>query len=137
MYMEKGLAKVYVDSTIKQIDVNVFRQILTENNQFAYEIINILSANSVRIYGRFFCLTYKQAYGRMADIILCLAEKIFNQTQFELPLSRKDIAELAGMSAETAVRMLKRFNEDGLIKMDGKHIDVIDNQRLHRISEIG
>lgn len=130
-------AKVYVDSTIRQIDVNVFRQILTENNQFANEIINILSANSVQIYGRFFCLTYKQAYGRMADIILCLAERIFNQTQFELPLSRKDIAELAGMSAETAVRMLKKFSEDKLIKMDGKHIEVVDAKRLHRISETG
>lgn len=130
-------AKVYVDSVIRQIDVKVFRKIISENNEFSREIINILSANSVQIYGRFFCLTYKQAYGRLADIILCLAERIFNQHQFELPLSRKDIAELAGMSSETAVRMLKKFNEDGLIKMNGKSIEVLDPERLQRISETG
>lgn len=130
-------AKVYVDSVIRQIDVKIFRQIISTNNDFAKEMINILSANSVQIYGRFFCLTYKQAYGRLADILLCLTEKIFKQNNFSLPLSRKDIAELAGMSSETAVRMLKKFAEDGLIKMEGKHIEIIDAARLQHISETG
>ncbi len=130
-------AKVYVDSVIRQVDVNIFKQIIQSNNKFAREIINILSANSVQIYGRFFCLTYKQAYGRLADIILCLAERIFKQNEFELPLSRKDIAELSGMSSETVVRMLKKFGEDGLIRMDGKQIEVIDTERLQRISQTG
>jgi CRP/FNR family transcriptional regulator len=130
-------AKVYIDSVISQIDVKIFRQILQRNNQFANEIINILSANSVQIYGRFFCITYKQAYGRLADIILCLTERIFKQNRFELPLSRKDIAELAGMSSETVVRLLKKFSEDGLIRMNGKNIEVLDIEKLQRISETG
>lgn len=130
-------AKVYIDSVVRQIDVKVFREIISLNNEFAREIINILSANSVQIYGRFFCLTYKQAYGRLADILLCLAEKIFKQNNFNLPLSRKDIAELAGMSSETAVRMLKKFTEDSLIKIEGKNIEVLDTKRLQHISETG
>jgi CRP/FNR family transcriptional regulator len=130
-------AKVYVDSTVRQIDIQVFREVLNRNNIFAKEIINILSANSVQIYGRFFCLTHKQAYGRLADILLCLSERVFKQNEFDFPLSRKDIAELAGMSSETVVRMLKKFSEDGLIKMDGKKIEISDLDRLHHISEIG
>lgn len=130
-------AKVYVDTVIRQIDVNVFRQILKKNNEFATEIINILSANSIQIYGRFFCLTFKQAYGRLADILLCLTERIFKMEKFDLPLSRKDIAELSGMSSETVVRMLKKFSEDGLIKMNGKNIEVLDIKRLQHISETG
>jgi CRP/FNR family transcriptional regulator len=130
-------SKVYIDTVIRQIDAKVFRQILSQNNDFATEIIHILTANSIQIYGRFFCLTYKQAYGRLADIILCLSEKIFREDEFHLPLSRKDIAELAGMSSETVVRMLKKFSDDALIKMNGKKIEVLNVEKLHRISETG
>lgn len=130
-------AKVYIDSVVRQIDVKVFREILRSNSDFSSDIINILAANSVQIYGRFFCLTYKQAYGRLADIILCLTQRIFKQEKFDLPLSRKEIAELAGMSSETVVRLLKKFNEDGLIRMNGKSIEVVDVERLERISETG
>lgn len=130
-------SKAYIDSEITQTDVKIFKQLIFQNASFAKGIIDILSSNSVQIYGRFFCLTYKQAYGRLADIILCLSDKVFKQVNFELPLSRKDIAELAGMSSETVVRMLKKFNEEGLIKMNGKHLEVIDADRLQRISETG
>ncbi len=130
-------AKVYVDTVIRQIDVKIFRKVLEQNNAFAREIISILSSNSVQLNGRFFCLTYKQAYGRLADILLCLSERVFKQSRFDLPLSRKDIAELSGMSAETVVRLLRKFSEDNLIQIHGKSIEVIDIERLQRISETG
>ena len=60
----------YVDSEIRQIDVSAFRKLMEQNTEFVKEIIDILSANSIQIYGRFFCLTYKQAFGRLADILL-------------------------------------------------------------------
>jgi CRP/FNR family transcriptional regulator len=130
-------AMAYVDSEIRQIDVKAFRKLMEQNTEFVKEIINILSANSIQIYGRFFCLTYKQAFGRLADILLCLADRIFKKVEFDLPLSRKELAELSGMSPETVIRMLKEFNEEGLIRMDGKSIEVIDYQRLKKISETG
>ena len=130
-------AMAYVDSEVKLIDISVFRQLVRQNAEFATEVIDILSANSIQIYGRFFCLTHKQAYGRLADILLCLSNRIFKQAEFELPLSRKDLAELSGMSSETVIRMLKKFCDDGLIALDGKRFRVIDYERLHKISEIG
>ena len=130
-------AMAYIDSEIRQIDIHVFRQLLKQNADFAKEIIDILSANSLQVYGRFFCLTHKQAYGRLADILLCLSDRIFKQAEFELPLSRKDLAELSGMSSETVIRMLKKFNEDGLIRMEGKNLKIVDHKRLQRISETG
>lgn len=130
-------AMAYVDSEVKLIDISVFRQLVNQNIGFAKEVIDILSANSVQIYGRFFCLTHKQAYGRLADILLCLSNRVFKQEEFELPLSRKDLAELSGMSSETVIRMLKKFSDDGLISLEGKKFKVMDYERLHRISEIG
>lgn len=130
-------AMAYVDSLVRQIDINAFRHLLKSNADFATEVIDILSSNSAQIYGRFFCLTHKQAYGRLADIILCLADRIFKNSEFELPLSRKDLAELSGMSSETVIRMLKKFEEDGLIKISGKNFYLLDYNRLRRISETG
>jgi CRP/FNR family transcriptional regulator len=127
----------YVDSEIRQVNIKAFRQLLSQNNAFAKEIIDIMSSNSVQIYGRFFCLTYKQAFGRLADILICLADRIYKSTEFNLPLTRKELGELAGMSPETVIRMLKEFNEDGVIRMDGKTLEVIDYERLKQISETG
>jgi len=130
-------AMVYVDSEIQLIEINVFKQLLSKNADFAKEVIEILSANSVQIYGRFFCLTHKQSYGRMADMLLCLSSKVFKNDEFELPLSRKDLADLSGMSSETVIRMLKKFKDEGLIVMEGKNIKVLDYNRLKHISEKG
>ncbi|MBN1388193.1 MAG: Crp/Fnr family transcriptional regulator [Bacteroidales bacterium] len=130
-------AMAYVDSEINQIDINVFRELLNANSEFAREVIDILSANSIQIYGRFFCLTHKQAFGRLADILLCLSERIFKKKEFELPLSRKDLAELSGMSSETVIRILKKFNEEGLISINGKTFTIHDFDRLQQISDKG
>jgi CRP/FNR family transcriptional regulator, polysaccharide utilization system transcription regulator len=127
----------YVDSEIRQIDVAAFRTLMEQNTGFMKDIIDILSSNSIQIYGRFFCFTYKQAFGRLADILLCISNRIYKSAEFDLPLSRKELAELSGMSAETVIRMLKEFNEEGLIKIDGKRIEVIDYDRLKQISETG
>ena len=130
-------SKTYIDSEIKQIDIAFFKKLISENSAFSKEIITILGANSVQMNGRFFCFTHKQSYGRIADILLCLADRIFKQREFNLPLSRKDLAELCGMSQETVVRMLKKFDEEGIIKINGKYFSIIDYDRLKSISEKG
>ena len=130
-------AMTYIDSEIKQIDIQFFKKLLAENPAFSKEVIAILGANSAQINGRFFCFTHKQSYGRIADILLCLADRIFKLHEFDLPLSRKDLAELCGMSQETVVRMLKKFDEEGLIQIKGKYFRIIDYDRLKTISEKG
>ena len=130
-------AMAYIDTEVRQIDLSIFRQLLSQNSLFAKEIIDIFSANSIQIYGRFFCLTQKQSFGKLADIILCLSDRVFKKSDFELLLSRKDLAELSGMSSETVIRILKKFREEGLIKMEGKNFKVIDHTRLKHISETG
>lgn len=127
----------YVDSKVKLIDINIFRQIINQNAAFATEIIQIINANTVQTYGRFFCLTQKQSYGRLADIILCLSDRIYRKRSFELLLSRKDFAELSGMTTETVIRMLKKFKEDGLIEIEGKNFTIKDYDLLKKVSDYG
>jgi CRP/FNR family transcriptional regulator len=108
-----------------------------QNPVFAKEIIDMLNSNSIQINNRFFCLSHKQSFGRLADILLCLSERVFQETEFELPLSRKELAELTGLKPETVIRLLKQFSDEGIIHLNGKKINIRDNQMLKKISEKG
>jgi CRP-like cAMP-binding protein len=127
----------YVDSWAKLIDINVFKQLLKQNAAFSSKIIDILNENTAQAYGRFFCLTRKQLHGRMSDILMCLSERIFKSLDFELPLSRTDLADLTGMSTESVIRLMKEFKDDGLIKVSGKNISILEPERLRKISTVG
>ena len=130
-------AATYSESVVELIDISIFKQLLNENAKFATKVINILNENTVQIYGRFYCLTHKQLHGRLADILLCLSERIFNETEFDLPLSRIELAELTGMSTESVIRVMKDFKDDGLIETSGKQIKIINYDVMNKISEVG
>ena len=127
----------YTNSKVRMIDIQIFRQLLKQNSEFSYRIINLLNEKTAQIYGRFFSLKQKQLHGRLADILLCLANKIFKSNSFELPLSRADLGDLTGMSTESVIRMMKEFKEDGLIEIQCKSIELLDVIRLEKISEFG
>jgi len=127
----------YTDSVVRMIDINIFKQLLKQNSEFSYHIISLLNEKTAQIYGRFFSLTQKQLHGRLADILLCLSNRIFKSRSFDLPLSRADLADLTGMSTESVIRMMKEFKDDGLIDMSCKQIQLLDIVRLERISEFG
>lgn len=127
----------YTNSRIRMIDIQLFRLLIKQNPRFAFRIISILNESTAQIYGRFFSLTQKQLHGRLADILLCIATRIFKSKTFELPLSRADLGDLTGMSTESVIRMMKEFKDDGLIDMQCKSIELLDIGRLERISEFG
>lgn len=127
----------YTDSKIRMIDIQIFKQLLKQNSDFSFRIINILNESTAQIYGRFYSLTQKQLHGRLADILLCMATRIFKSNTFELPLSRADLGDLTGMSTESVIRMMKEFKDDGLIDTQCKSVVLLDLARLERISNFG
>jgi CRP/FNR family transcriptional regulator len=130
-------AAAYQTSIAKLIDISTFKYLIRENGHFASKVISILGENSNQINNRFFCLTQRQSYGRLADLLLCLAGRVFKAEQFELDLTRKELAELAGMSTENVIRILKKFQDEKLIIMKGKNIKLQDVDALQRICDLG
>lgn len=130
-------AKAYINSDLLLFDIDTIRSLSRSNIDFSNDLLSLISMSYNQIIGRFFCLTYKQLYGRLADILLCLSEKIFKSDTFELNLSREELGELTKMSAESVIRMLKKFKDDGIIQMDGKFITIIDFDQLRKISDYG
>nr|NQU93054.1 Crp/Fnr family transcriptional regulator [Bacteroidota bacterium] len=129
--------KALVDTDIYSYDITSFKNLMRQNALFATEITDIVNNNMVLLYDRFFSLTQKQLHGRLADIILCLSYKIYKSTGFELCMSRRDLAELTGMSTESAIRILKDFKDDNIIDITGKRLEILQLDKLKRISVTG
>jgi CRP-like cAMP-binding protein len=130
-------AQAYMESVVKAIDISVFRQLLKQNASFANEVVNILSMNSIQIYGRFYCLVRKQSYGKLADVLLCISDRVFRTPKFELDITRKELGELSGIATENVIRILKNFSEEGLIRIEGKSFEILNPERLRQISNTG
>ncbi|MFO7370640.1 MAG: helix-turn-helix domain-containing protein, partial [Bacteroidales bacterium] len=52
-------------------------------------------------------------------------------------LSRKDVAEFAGIATESVVKLLKSFEKDALIKLKDKDIEILNPETLAEISKKG
>ena len=127
-------AQVYMESKISLIEINIVNQLIKSNPAFAAKIINTLAEQTLISNGRFYCLTMKQNYGRLADVILCLANRIYKTQKFPLQLTRKEFAELCGMSIESISRIITKFKADGLIKVTNDYIEICDYDRLNQVS---
>ncbi|HCT71513.1 MAG TPA: hypothetical protein DF409_11360 [Bacteroidales bacterium] len=130
-------AQAYLDTRVQVIDIATFKQLIRSNASFSMKVINLLAEYNTIISGRFYCLTQKQTYGRFADVLLCLANRIYKQQKFPLQLSRKELAEIAGMSVESVARILTRFKEEQLIELECKHLNILDYDRMFDISQKG
>lgn len=125
------------DTMICSINTSVIVNLIRENSQFAENIISLINKNMVQYFDRFISLTQKQSHGRIADAILHLSNDVFFADEFELPITRKDLAELTGMSTENVIRILKELNNDRILSIDNKKIKIVSPQLLHKLSEFG
>ena len=58
-------------------------------------------------------------------------------TLFDMTISRQDLADLSGMSKESAIRILKELKDEGILSIDGKSIHILNPMLLKQISETG
>jgi CRP-like cAMP-binding protein len=129
--------QAYMDSRVSLVEISAIRQAIQTNAKFASKMISTLAEQKIITSGRFFCLTKKQTYGRLADVLICLANRIYKSHKFPLQLSRKDFAELSGMSVESIARIFTKFKADGLIDVNNEYVEILDMEMLMMISQKG
>ena len=117
------------------IDLNTFRKMVFENGHFAWEIILTLCKFELQQFHRCINLTQKQLNGKLAGTLL--AKNIYQSHSFRLDLSRNDLAEMLGTSRESVSRLLNEFADEGLIRLAGKEISILDEEKLRDISSKG
>lgn len=119
------------------IDEAVFKRILTNNSDFALQAITSFTNMFRQSMQSFISLSYNQVQGRIANILLFLAKHIFESSVFRLPLTRKEIAQFAGCSTENVINTLRKFGEEGIIRINGKEIGILDEEALLWICRMG
>ena len=127
----------FENSIVGFFDLEDFQEVVRENGWFASEVIRQMNDYTLRSFDRLHCLTHKQMHGRLADILICLKERIYFADSFFTTLSRKELAELTAMSAESLSRIIKDLNDEGIVKIEGRSIQILDFKRLQFISETG
>ena len=125
------------DATACLVDVNTYKQLIRENPDFAEEFIKRVSLQSIFNFEQFISLTQKQMHGRIADALFYLSENIYCQNPFKMTISRQDLADISGMSKESAIRILKEFKEEGILNVEGSSFHIVNQAQLKKISETG
>jgi CRP/FNR family transcriptional regulator len=119
------------------VDIGVFKQLLRLNTSFSYEIITELCKNELEQFHRCVNLVQTQVFGRIASNLLYFADEIFQSDEYDLPLSRNELADLICTSRETVSRLLSDLAEEKIIDIHGKHIKINNKKMLRKISEKG
>ena len=130
-------ASAIEDTLICSIEKSIVRNLIKQNGDFAAEVIRTMNECSVQSYHRLISLTHKQMNGRLADALIYLSESVFRSDSFKMSLSRKDLAELTGMSTMSVVHIIKDFKDNGIIRNEDGMMEITDKNLLKRISKIG
>jgi len=126
-----------IETSVCLIDMHIFREIISTNRKFAEAFMKDFSRNTLIVYNRLISLTQKQMPGRMADSLLYLFEEIFENDHFPMALSKQDLADLSAMSRDSALKILRSFEHEGIIRFDEKELRLLDKPGLKKISRIG
>ncbi len=125
------------DAEVCFIDLEVFQTILDENKEFNREIIQEFCKNELESFHRCANRTQKLIRGNMADALLDFADKIFKSDTFNLPLSQTEFANLVDTSRESVSRVLAEFDKDGIIRVSGRQIEILNKKSLILVSQNG
>jgi len=130
-------ASAVEDSTACLVDTNIFKKLVRSNADFADDFIKRISTQTLFNFEQLISLTQKQMHGRIADALFYLSDKIYGANPFHMTISRQDLADISGMSKESAIRILKEFKEEGILSVEGNMFEILSIKQLKQISETG
>lgn len=122
------------DSDVCCIRLDLIRELIEENGKFALNLISVLSRTSQNIIALGLEIRQRNLAGRIAYVLLYFANEIFRSRIFDLPLSRKEIADFISMSSANVIRTFSDFRRDGIIRSNGRTIEITDMKKLEVIS---
>jgi CRP/FNR family transcriptional regulator, polysaccharide utilization system transcription regulator len=125
------------DCEVILMDSGILLDLLSENGKFAVALFQVASDMFKKAILNFISLANKQKEGRIADIVIYLAENVYHANKFKLSLTRKELAEFACCSHENVIMTLSRWQSERIVRIDGKQFEILNKNKLQQISKIG
>lgn len=123
-----------VTCNIKMEDV---KTIVSDNGVLALNLLKRMSRVADKIILDTLDIRTKHLRGRVASLLIYFSQDVYLSAEFDLPLSRKEMAEYVGMTTENVIRTLSEFRKDGILKIYGKTIHIVNMDTLKSVSEFG
>lgn len=132
-YTESAMA--LEESEVCLIPRDEFFDLLYSNKDVAKRFISMLSNNLMAMEERLIDLAYNSVRKRVAQSLIFLKEKYEKeeQDQFNMAISREDLANIVGTSKESVIRTLSDFKEEGLIHIKGSNIKILNVDKLEKM----
>ena len=125
------------ESRMCSIDREAIKDLITQCCEFSRELSNWYCKNYNIMLTKCLNLGLRQLNGKLANTLLYLNRDEFKGMDIFSYISRKDLAELSGMSMESVVRILSEFSDENIIEIKGKRIEIKDLERLKIINQKG
>lgn len=125
------------DSVICVVKLDFIKELFMRNGGFAMGLLTKISKINDKIISQTLDIRQRNLIGRVAFVLLYFTKDIYNSMVFDLPVSRKEIADYIGMSTANVIRTISDFKKEGIIKVFGKTIEVVDINKLEIISKRG
>jgi CRP/FNR family transcriptional regulator len=102
------------------------------------QLLRIMSQEILHDHSLLALLGKRSAEERLAALLVSLSERYrqrgFSPTELILSMSRNDIANYLGMVVETVSRLFTRFQEEGILHVDRKRVQIIAPDLLNSVA---
>ncbi len=128
-----GTGEALEPSVVSMIDAASFNDFLARFPQASSALLRELSRDVRRGENKARDIAFKPARGRLADTLLrMMAPK--KPYPIVAGIKRRDLAEMAGLTIETTVRLLKDFEEREVLRKKEKDLLIISEERLRALA---
>ena len=117
-----------------------FNRLIQGNGGLCYQVMLMMAKDLAFSEIQTVNLTQKHIRGRLAESLLLLLKNYGYEEDgrtLAMLLPREDLANMSNMTTSNAIRTLSQFAQEGLIAIDGRHIRILDEETLEKISRLG
>ena len=123
-------AVTMVQSSLLFFPRGEFVELVSNMPSLALSMLAMLSFRLRRFASQVESLSLKEVPGRLAAHLVYLAEEQGRTDRVVLDIPKGQLASLLGTSPETLSRIFARLSEEGLIRVHGKKIELLDYEEL-------
>ena len=132
-----AMAQAIAPSRILFLPRQAFVKLISENPSLALNMLAVLSRRLREFTVQIENLSLKEVPGRLASYLIFLSTEQGDARSVALKISKGQLASLLGTIPETLSRIFARMSDQGLIRVKGRIIELVDRQGLVRIAEHG
>jgi CRP-like cAMP-binding protein len=124
------------DAKVCMVDLALLKQLYLDDHDFLLRLNQAFGKSVGLIMRKIITLNQKNIRGRVAESLIYLTE-FYGSNRFTLPVTRKELGMLSGISEENTVRLLTEFRNEQIIYVDGREVEILDMRMLSKISDLG